>query len=94
MKHRLDIVAVRFEPGYQPVYRHDFVKSRLGDVAPLVAGAEPIQHEVSAAGLVERGGESRADKAAAAGGSPVGSASLRAGRGARRRCADRFNQPR
>ena len=50
MEHRLDLVAEAFEPGGEPFDRHDLEEVALGDVAPFVARAEPVDdNEIGAA---------------------------------------------
>ncbi len=68
MKHRLDPLAIAVEPGEEPVDRHDLEEVALGDVAPFIARAEPVDDdEVGAAGPVELRRQHRADEPAAAG---------------------------
>ena len=63
MKDRLDLAAEPFEPGMQCLDRYDLEKIALGDVAPFLVMAKAVDdHEVAAAGIVERSREHRADK--------------------------------
>src|SRR5437773_2393899 len=54
MKDRVHPLAVPVEPGEQSLDRHDLEKVALGDVAPFVAAAEPVDDDqVGMAGLVQ-----------------------------------------
>ena len=45
MEHRLDPLAIPFEPGEKPVDRQDLEEIALGDVAPFVAVAEAVDDD-------------------------------------------------
>src|SRR6185312_1285685 len=62
-----DVIAMAGQPGHELVGADDVVQGDGGEVLPLVANLEPVDHHHPLAALGQGGGDVGADEAGAAG---------------------------